>query len=219
MYKNIKYDKLDTHSHNSFDSDEPLLNPDNVQLEIYNNNSNQNNQTNQTNQENIENIEILKKDNLSRCIMRQHIANIIIFSICMVILIFGFIDLKNTDSNNIIYTDYGYKLYSYYYYINFVWYFAFLLLSLYLIFYAIFYNCCNVIRDTTYFRMMKINYICLSLNIFTKILYGFFIFMLTYHGSEIQINKIPVYYNLIFVESILYMMFCIHVQKLIYIID
>ena len=38
----------------------------------------------------------------------------------MVILIFGFIDLKNTDSNNIIYTDYGYKLYSYYYYINFV---------------------------------------------------------------------------------------------------
>ena len=32
MYQNIKYDKLDA---NSFDSDEPLLNPDNVKLELY----------------------------------------------------------------------------------------------------------------------------------------------------------------------------------------
>lgn len=231
MYQNIKYDKLDA---NSFDSDEPLLNPDNVKLELYANdnvdidvNEDENVKMNQTYQhpQTYQQTQTYQQpqqqqinDNTSRCIMRMHIANIIVFSSCLTILISGFIDLKKFNENEIIYTNDGYRLYSNYYYVNFIWYFIYLSISIYLIIYALFYNCCRVIRDQTYFRMVKINYIILSLNIVTKLIYGFILLMLTYHGEQIQINSMPKYYNLIIIESLLYFMFSLHVNNLINVI-
>jgi hypothetical protein len=222
MYRDVKYDKLDSNSFDSFDSDEPLLNPDNVKLELYTNDDA--NDDNDENNQQIQPVQPVRdkqeiKDNISRCIMRYHIANIIIYSLLFSILIVGYIDLKNYDTNNIVYTDYGVKLFAYYYYINFGWYLLYLLISLYLILYALWYNCCRIIRESTYFRMMKINYTIFTMNILTKMIFAFLLFMLTYHGTKVQIESIPVYYNIIVIESILHLVFSIHLVKLINIIN
>jgi hypothetical protein len=107
----------------------------------------------------------------------------------------------------------------YYYYINFGWYSLYRLISLYLILYSLWYNCCRIIRDSTYFRMLKVNYTIFVMNILTKMIFAFLLFMLTYHGTKVQIESIPVYYNLIVIESISYLLFSIHLVKLINIID
>ena len=81
------------------------------------------------------------------------------------------------------------------------------------------YNCCRIIRDSTYFRMLKVNYTIFVMNILTKMIFVFLLFMLTYHGTKVHIESIPVYYNLIVIESISYLLFSIHLVKLINIID
>ena len=207
---NYKYKPLDTYSFNSGDvgDDEPLLKIDNMQ-------SQQDNISNDSdsvllnldnNQQGNQNNKQLKFDSYSRDIIRFYLLTIIIVSATLSVILIGGIDYHNTDSNQILYGVHGNMLFKYYYIINICSYIIFLLFSLYLILYIIYYTgVCIPIRDITFFNMLKINLGLFTLNISTKIIYCSCLMILTDHKLEIPLTQIPKYYNYIIFESISYL--------------
>ena len=231
-YASIKYDTLDNQSDdfdNDYERDDvPLLSfEENDKIKINKTNKIKNNnctdniredsdsvllnlEENNNKQNNNKQIEYDNTDNTSRNIIRYFITSIIMTSSVFAILIFGGIDYKNTNYDNIIYGEYGVILFQYYYIINFCWYIIFFIISCYLILHII----CNLslkepVREIAFFKFLRLNFLIFSINIITKILFGIFIMLLTdsdnSDNNNNNIRKIPKYYNYIIVEICMYM--------------
>lgn len=218
-YNTIKYDKLDNQSECS-DEDVPLLSLDRQEnINNYNQPIDENSDTESVlleinNNNNVNKQKIL--DNSSRNIVRFYIFTLIIISFCFTFTILGYIDYKNTSSDNIIYDYYGKLLFSYYYIINICWYITFILFSLYLILYIICCSSiCHPIREISFFKFLKLNLFVLNLNILTKICYCFLIMLLSDYEYKVSLNKIPKYYNYIIMDIIIFMITQIYHFKFI----
>jgi hypothetical protein len=204
---NYIYKPLDTHSFNSNDENgnddidtAPLL-----KLTSYPQDNNSNDSDSILLNLDMSNIEQIKLNISSRNIIRLFLMTIIVVSVLLSILIIGDIDYCNTDYDKILYGVYGNILFKYYYIINICSYIIFLLFSLYLIIYIILcYGVCIPVRDSAFFKLLKINLGIFSMNIFTKLIYCVCLILLTNNDLETTITKMPKYYNYIIIESISY---------------
>jgi len=209
---NYNYKSLDTNSYNSDDADDvPLLKIDNYQHDNTSNDSDsvllnidtQNQQITQ-NKQNQQNKQ-LKFDMYSRNIIRFFLITLIMISFTLSFIIKGGINYYNTDSDQILYGSNGKLLFKYYYIINFCQYIIFLLFSIYLILYIILCSgLCSPVRDIAFFNMLKINLGLFALNIIIKITYGVCLMFIINNNLETPITQIPIYYNYIIFEIIIY---------------
>jgi len=224
LKNNYNYKSLDTNSYNSDDADDvddvPLLKIDNYQHDNASNDSDsillnidtqnqqitQNKQIkqNKQNKQNQQNKQ-LQFDMYSRNIIRFFLITLIMISFTLSFIIKGGIDYYNTDSDQILYGSNGKLLFKYYYIINFCQYIIFLLFSIYLFLYIICCSgLCSPVRDITFFKMLKLNLGLFKLNIIIKIIYGAYLIFLTDNNLYTTITKIPIYYNYIIFEIIIY---------------
>ena len=209
---NYNYKSLDTNSYNSDDADDvPLLKINNYQHDNASNDSDsvllnidtQNQQITQ-NKQNQQNKQ-LKFDMYSRNIIRFFLITLIMISFTLSFIIKGGINYYNTDSDQILYGSNGKLLFKYYYIINFCQYIIFLLFSIYLILYIILCSgLCSPVRDIAFFNMLKINLGLFALNIIIKITYGVCLMFIINNNLETPITQIPIYYNYIIFEIIIY---------------
>jgi hypothetical protein len=201
--------KIDNYQHDnaSNDSDSILLN-----IDTQNQQNQQNQQITQNKQikQNKQNKQIkqnkqLKFDMYSRNIIRFFLITLIMISFTLSFIIKGGIDYYNTDSDQILYGSNGKLLFKYYYIINFCQYIIFLLFSIYLILYIILCSgLCSPVRDIAFFNMLKINLGLFALNIIIKITYGVCLMFIINNNLETPITQIPIYYNYIIFEIIIY---------------
>ena len=194
--------------------DNYILSEENEQENIpllHNTNNNEENSSNNDSQSRniINKMDTMNK--ISKTLNCKFIMTFMMSILTFSILIIGYLDLKGVNKDDILYTNYGELLFTYYYIINIFWYITFLLLSTYLILYMI---CCKhyeVIKGTSYFNFLRLNLIIFCINIVCKFIYGAMILILTFtykidNTYNTNYNIIPKYYNLIIIEILLYFM-------------
>ena len=232
-YETFRHSSSDSDSDN--ENNENNENNTNINTNTNTNNNNTNNDTNNDNDDDDIIIHLInkrknnktsqtlnynyKKENAKIFIRVWFITLIIVF--IMIMLIYGIIDLYR--SNEIIYGQIGFYTFQIYYIIHVGWYAIFLIIHIFLILTQL----CYSMTTTNYINHIILNYSHIRYTIIVKTLFAISIIIILYMNyidfdthtisnnddvtNVTNASRIPLYYNFIYIETILsfLLMLCI----------